>query len=451
MRFIRLLCFAALAGLTLAISFSGAVAQVPGGKTQPQLKPIDPTKKSDTKTDTGGILGGMPKTGNLPPIQPPIGGIGGGGMGGGSSGSKSSSPWDDIKWPKDINGKTLETYVREMKSSPDAGLREAAVRALEGFGPRGRDAGCENLVYALRDSDINVRLAALDAVPIVLLAYAKEPDSYLGEGLKGIVTMLDNDSSHVRFQATLAASQVGPYFKMAMPQVISKLSFRTRDPNSWQVRRAAVGALAAIGRGNVNPEDPSMKTDPDVAAVTAVLDSLKGDTCAAVRAEAANSLLLMGPVAAPQLRIWRSTIELSLKNEKDKAVLLWTRVALLRNDPAESKKYEPHLNAIASLLANPEPMARAEATRALGVLGEEASAKLQELLDVATNPKENPLVVAGAISAVSSMRTQAKTTIPLLQKIKETHQNDEVKKVASEAIDILMGKRDPKKEPAKKN
>src|SRR5687767_3731035 len=53
---------------------------------------------------------------------------------------------DEIKWPKDVNGKKVEDVIKEMRDHTDPGAREAAVRMLPLFGPRGREFGATDLV-----------------------------------------------------------------------------------------------------------------------------------------------------------------------------------------------------------------------------------------------------------------------------------------------------------------
>src|SRR5580692_2934907 len=67
-----------------------------------------------------------------------------------------------IDWPKRIQGKTLETWVREMHESTDASTRDQAIRVIPLFGPDCRKAASANLLSAIStDPDLNVRLTAI--------------------------------------------------------------------------------------------------------------------------------------------------------------------------------------------------------------------------------------------------------------------------------------------------
>ena len=159
-----------LLGLLSATLLIVAVASVsaqpgPGIKLSPQIKP----------PATGPVTGPGAAPVGKAPIDPKMGGKTGtpgtGTGGSGSSGSGGSSgggggptspliKGDPGKWPKEVGGKNLETTIQDLKSSTDPAIREAAVRALPYFGPKARELGAAQLALALRDSDVNVKVAA---------------------------------------------------------------------------------------------------------------------------------------------------------------------------------------------------------------------------------------------------------------------------------------------------
>jgi hypothetical protein len=296
-----------------------------------------------------------------------------------------------------------------------------------------------------KESDINVRLAAVSVAPAVLLGLAKAPDAALNNGLATIVALLGHEMLNVRYEAVLAAGNVGPYLRTAQPGAIEKLKTNARMASSWHMRRAAVAAMGCVAQGMQTGEGPEDKAPPDTAAVTTLLDILKLDNCAVVRKEAVNALIALGPVAASQQKAWRTALDyvLTKSSEKDKSVLLWVRVLIIRNDPNGLKGNELHLDAIAKVLGAPEPVGRLEACQAIGVLGEDAIPKLQDLIDIINKEKE-ALVVAAAIMAVTAMPTKDAVTVPILKNVKATHPNEDVRKVAGEAIDLLEGRKKKK-------
>jgi len=147
-------------------------------------------------------------------------------------------------------------------------------------------------------------------------------------------------------------------------------------------------------------------------------------------------------VGAPQQTEWRKALDNALKptGEKDKSNALWVRVLILRNDPNGLKGNEALLNAVADALKAEDPVMRAEGCHALGVLGEEAKTKLQGLIDLIRDAKQPPEVVAAAMTAVTSMKSQDQIIMPVLQQVAATHLNPDVRKVASEAMVALQKK-----------
>ena len=174
-----------------------------------------------------------------------------------------------------------------------------------------------------------------------------------------------------------------------------------------------------------------------------MIEVLSRDQCEAVRREAVNSLLGVGPVASSYHRTWRTALDnvLDKGHEKDKGVLLWVHVCIVRNDANGPKGNADHLDAVAKHLTSTEPGGRLEACQALGYLGEDASGKLQDLINV-INKETVPTVVAAAIVALTNMPKESAITLPILRNVMATHSNKDVKKYAEEAIKALTA---PKK------
>lgn len=442
-----------MTALLLAVTAVSAQTGLPPGVKIPiQIKPGFPPPGTGgppipkTPPVTPGT-GKTPGTGNPSPSNPPsspsMPSTSGPGVPGAPGGPMAKK--DDGKWPEKINGKNAETVVKEMRTASDPAVREAAVRTLPLFGPKGREHGANELVEAMtRDSDWNVRMAAVDVMPTVIYWFAPGPDTPLANGISGLMNLLINDQTHVRFNAVAAAAAIGPYMRTAtFGKVVQTLTNRAKEGGSWQLRRAAAAALGSVGLGMLNmaTPDPADREPPDQGAVSALLDILKQDNCAAVRREAVNSLIAVGPVSAAQLKKWRADLDGVVGREKDKSVLLWTRVCILHNDPNGVKGNELMLDAVAKVLQAPEAAGRLEACQGLNVIGQPASPKLDDLMNVIKNKTEEPAVVAAAIAAVATMKEQAKIILPTIDQIKFTHQNEDVRKVAVEASDILSGRK----------
>jgi HEAT repeat protein len=435
---------ALLIGLAvLSSSPSAATAQI---KLPPQIKP--PSSPPQTgPTQPGGNPGTNPMTPGTG-TTPGTPGTPGTGTTPGTPGLPGGAPGvapkrDRNGYPKDINGKTVDDCVREMRMNSDPAIRESAVRTLPLYGPIGRDKGADHLIYALtKDPDFNVKMTALSVAPLVLVHYADAPDQYVSDGLTAFMNYLDSDERHVRYEGVLAVSAVGPYMKKEKPSVMSRLTTRSKEAGSWQMRRAAVAAMASIGTGSPPAPGATRGIDPDPTAVKALLDVLHKDNCALVRRAAIDALIVVGPVSASQQAEWHKSLEgvFKLGAEKEKINLLWVHALILRNDPNGLKGNEAHLNAVADGLKSDDKMMRYETCQAMNLLGEEGVSKLQGLLDLIQDPQQDPTVVAAAMMAAATMKSQMAIIQPVLQKAVLAHPNMDVRKVAGEALNALTKK-----------
>jgi hypothetical protein len=442
MRAARVLGLLVLALVLLVLIVSDVPAQIPGVKVQPGIRPPAPPVPAPPPPVLPKGNPGAPAPGGNP-MDPKNPGSTPGGSTSGGTAPKVDKKRDAAKWPKEINGKTVDDCVREMRSNPDPVIRESAVRTLPMYGPVGRDKGADNLLYAVsRDPDISVRIAAIQVAPTVFAGYAEANDQPLMDGLGALVAVLDDPQTTIRQEGIMAVANIGPYMRTAKPSVISKLVFRSKEGSSYQLRRSAVAALAAIGQGAPPATEGGRGIDPDTGAVDALLYVMKSDNCALVRREAVNGLIAVGPVASSQYKKWRADLDNAFKpgTEKDKVIQLWIRVLILRNDPSGLKGNEAHLNAIGELLQAKEAPMQVEACQAIGVLGEEAKTKLQGLLDLINDPREEPEVVASAMMAAAQMKSQSAIVMPVLQQKGLNHPNQDVRKVAQEAITVLNKK-----------
>ncbi|HKB04380.1 MAG TPA: HEAT repeat domain-containing protein [Gemmataceae bacterium] len=431
--FLMAALIAALAAVTAAPAQVKLPIQIkpgfpPTGPAMPKAPPTIPsTPVPKTPTPSPGTPSSPSGFPSIPSVSGPAG---------------PAAKKDDAKWPKEINGKTVETVVKEMRSASDPAVREAAVRTLPLFGPKGREFGGNELVEAMtRDSDWNVRLAALSVSPTVLFGFATSQDAPLAGGVSAIMSMLSSEHMHVRFDAVGAANAFGVYMRNATSgKVVTVLTSRARESTSWQMRRAAAAALGSVGQGVQRSEAPDDREPPDQQTVGALLDILRQDNCAMVRREAVMSLIALGTVSAAQQKKWRADLDSVLAREKDKSVLLWTRTCILENDPNGVKGNEQHLDAVAKVLQAPETAGKVEACQAIAIIGEDAKSKLQDLIDLMNNPKEEPVVVVAAIAAVSTMKSQAKISLPIVDRFKFSP-NEDIRRMANEASDILSGRK----------
>src|SRR5262249_34428227 len=157
--------------------------------------------------------------------------------------------------------------IQDMKSHSDPAVREACVRALPYFGPKARELGFTNLLYAVKsDSDVNVRVAAVDVLPTVSMAmgYLNTPDKLYEDGLVALLAQMDSDFYPIRLDAVASVTEFGIYAKSVQPRIVSKLVSQTKAGSSWQLRRAGCASLALFGQGLQQTE--GVRPDPDGAA-----------------------------------------------------------------------------------------------------------------------------------------------------------------------------------------
>ena len=144
------------------------------------------------------------------------------------------------------------------------------------------------------------------------------------------------------------------------------------DRSSWETRKAVCYALGWVGRNEYGI--------PDMRALTALVDAVD-DPSKEVRMEALQSLIKLGPPESANISQLKTLLERRLKLDRDKAVVIWVRVAMMRIDPPSIN--EANLTMIAKLLKDPDIEIKMQAARALYYIGKEGKSKLGDLIDAA--------------------------------------------------------------------
>ena len=92
-----------------------------------------------------------------------------------------------------------------------------------------------------------------------------------------------------------------------------------------------------------------------------------------------------------------------------------------------------------------------EAIQCLGTIGNEASSQLPKLFAIVQDKNEEPMVVVMALWAMSMMPSEIGKVLPVIDKLR-SHENEVVKKAATNAYKALTIKASPKNknEPPKK-
>jgi HEAT repeat protein len=385
--------------------------------------------------------------------------------------------------PKDVGGKTIEQWIKEIKEDPDPSVREAAIQAVVQFGPGARKA-VPALITELQDRDASIRSHA--AISLGAIG-CDEKD--LKRGVNALVRLLSDAQAVVRYQAAMSLGHLGPDASEATSYLAT---YTIKDLSSWPIRKAAAYALGSVAGKE--------KDDPDVKAINGLVYAMTNDSSAHVRLEAVMSLILLGPPKSDSSKEAAEAVLKRLTRDKNHVVAIWAHVGLMRWD----KVTKTHVLAIAEMLTHSDQMTRMHALRALGTLGTEAkdavsflqkAAKAKDpatrqvalmalttiadpktavqdltdslqdkepsvrvtaaqslgklgkssrkavpsLIEMVQKDKE-PFVVGAAIWALGEIGPGAEDALPALQKIAK-EEEEPLQKAANEAIDKIQGKK----------
>jgi HEAT repeat protein len=349
----------------------------------------------------------------------------------------------EIKWPKEIQGKDMATWVRTVRESKDASARDQALRTVPYFGPECRKLVGPSIISAITtDPDINVRLTAISMVPLI----GFEPE-LVDEGLGALISVLvnKNNANHTKFEATTALGNCGPIAKKAIPAIMSHTLI---DMTSWQNRKAAAAALGRLGQPIGKDDGPDLQA---VKGLASLLYLAKKDPSHLVRREAINALILLGPPKEETTWKFLRAQLTGAFTDPDKSVALWARVAFIRTEQELIKPTDANLLAVVKLLSSKELAEKQEAIQALGVIGEEARWRLADLIAIAQGKNEEPIIIATALWSMSQMPSETGKILPVIDPLQRAP-DPTIKAAAESAYKTLTEKPDPdkKKDPPPK-
>jgi HEAT repeat protein len=320
---------------------------------------------------------------------------------------------------EEVNGRTLYDWSKDLRDK-DPSIRERAIAALKAFGPDAR-VYASDVIKAMRDKDVSLRVNAAITLGIIGIE-----NTYLEEGVKELSLMLDDQQGIVRFQAINALARLG-FQANVQPSLVPKLVSATDSQSSWEIRQAALHALAELGW-------MSMDKGFDVRAFAAAARGTH-DPCMEVRYQAVLTLIKFGQ---PRSMTERTKIVLRLNelitDKQPKKVSLWARVAVMR---IEDNVTSAHLAAIGKLLSDPSLEIRRNAAHALGTVGSQAFSTVPYLKD-ALNDKHADVVITSCW-ALGKIGPKAEKAIPALEQLTQ-HSDELVRQAAREAIDAINAK-----------
>jgi len=338
---------------------------------------------------------------------------------------RSGTASEKVTIPSELGGKSLSQWIAEIKSNPDPSVQETAMKIVPYFGAKAGTAA-QALIARLKDTE-NPDIACRAHAILALSAIADDvSDDDAAKAVRQLMNTIDNDGQAIlRYHATVALGSYGLRATVAIPN----LAHRIQDPNSWELRQAAVSSLSTIAGG-------SDKIPPDGRAVLAIASRLLGDIekSAQVRMAAVMGLGAMGrPALASEFRLSVQAL-LKEKTDPDKSVQIWAMVALMAVD----KVTKEGLNDVAKFLTGKDAMAKVTAMRALGAMGKEAKPKVLDIINLVDD--DDPLVAATAIDVLGQFGSVARDAIPALKKVMEKKdQTEYFKDAAKGAIALIDG------------
>lgn len=419
--------------------------------------PATTTVPPDTQTQPAipGVPPAPPGTSPAPPASPPA-----------TLPAKKEEPKKEPpkkgEWPKSVNGRSLGDWMGDFKS-PDPAVRDAAIKVMPLFGPEARKAAPKELIKLVNDPDPGVLINAI----LILGAVGTDNKDELRAAAKAMAAAIakSGPGSMIRLHAARTLAAMGPDGHDAIPAVVGIAN----DP-SWETRQAVAAALGRLGAPVYDDKPPApgapykvaaIKRPPSSAAMKKLVFDLLKDHSAAVRMEAMQSMIVLGPphtansaeypkLVAPYL----AEINQRLKLEKDDTVKIWLYVVQMMYDDRAVDGKDGNMRKIAEYLTAKEDVLKVQALGALAVLGPRARPVVADVIQCTRDPDRT--VVVSALTTLVTMGGAAKFALDDLRKQQAAATDKDLKQLFESAIKIITeGKAEPdpekKDEPKKKD
>jgi HEAT repeat protein len=327
---------------------------------------------------------------------------------------------------KEIGGKTLDLWLKDLKSS-DPGVYENAIRTIPFFGSRAKLAVPIVLakVKSTRAYALDTSVKVNSAIFLGIIGLEDEKD--LHDAVKGLHHFLDDSQAIVRFHSALALGRIGSGVnetgaegKLALKKLVSRLG----DTSTWEIRKACAGALARVAM------PPNKNTTPDPVVIYQLRRRLTSvENCAQVRMEAAQTLVMLGPPRKPDDRSdLIQTLRRAADNKKeDTVVRIWANVGIMRMAGMDKKR----VAFIGDLLDHDILGIRCQASRALSIMGSDAKTQVNKLR--AALKDKDTLMLNWVLIALANMGSSARGALPSLEELgKKADKNKD--KVLAKAV-----------------
>jgi len=345
--------------------------------------------------------------------------------------SREPTKLPEPKWPTEIGGKSMDAWIKDV-THPDPAIRQAALRTLPSFGPAVQKPVGKLLIARMKSTgerDPGVRLTLLSTVGTIGFDNAGEEK----EALLLLGTAIDTarDGSTTRLHAVQAIAAFGP----KAYSTVNYVAGTAAADSAYETRQAIANTLARIGF--------SETLGPNQKALVTLSGTLARDVSVAVRMEALQSLVLLGPPWAAKRppgdknppvidQVGADVVANNMRyrlgvgpgkavaggKEMDRQLEIWCRVVLMRFDEREITPQ--NLDEIGKHL-DPDPKAelgpKLQALQALALFGERAAGQLDNVLKVINDG--DPLVVNTAMGCLGSMGVKAQGALNDLQKLEK--------------------------------
>ncbi|MDB5308126.1 MAG: repeat protein [Gemmataceae bacterium] len=362
-------------------------------------------------------------------------------------------PTKGPEWPTAVNGKPMSEFIREAGDA-DPAIREMALRALPGFGPTAQKAAGKLILWHMdgsNEKDPGVRAAAFEAAGVL----GFDTDTDTREAIRILFTAADKGvvGGSTRLHAIQTLAKFGAKAETAIGYLVGENM--TRDP-AYETRRSIANTLGWIGIHEHAGPSPRV-----LHCLTTVLIQ---DKSAAVRLEAYQSLVMLGPpylpreAGAPLLKNIKNPAQIpkvddklvatyvaAIKRrlgpykaepgdkekesptglvERDRQVEIFARLALMRLDPKEIN--DENMTGIAKYIVGRDTGPKLMALSALGFMGEGAARKLDDVCRGMLD--DDATVASAAVSTLVAMGQAAKPAVPLIEKLPKEREGKEDEK-----------------------
>ena len=327
-----------------------------------------------------------------------------------------------IKWPAEVNGKTLSAVVADLKNA-DPSIQEAALRMVPLFGPEAaRKSAMRQVLTLTGDLDPGVRTNAVILVGTVGFDNAKDFNEAVVQ-LGGVLTK-SIKGSVLRLHATRSLANLGPDAHAAVPALCAII-----DDPSWEVRAAAADALGRLGaaayeqttvvEGPTTMKVPTLKREASRLAMQKLSFVLLKDPSSVVRMEACQALVTLGPPHSADPAKYQAAsqpfidaIASRLRFEKEPVVKVWLNLLHMMYD---ERVFDSTLKLLVADVNSPDTAVRLQAMSALNVLGPKSLPAL-EAVARALRAGETPVQVVAIQTMVSMGEFSARTVLPELER-----------------------------------